>query len=173
MPSRTRKPLFEIRSSVIQGAGAFALRPIRKGTRLIEYLGERGEPPGAGYDDADGPGFSHVVLFTVDKRTVIDAGVGGNDARFFNHSCAPNCAAVIENRRIFLDALRNIGAGEELTYDYEMQRDNEDDETARRLYPCRCGTSQCRGTLLAPLPAPRQNTARRRTATKRRTQRAT
>ncbi len=144
--------MFEVRNSRISGSGAFATRRIPAGTRIIEYTGERvsHEEADSRYDEAEEGGSTHVVLFTVDSRTVIDAGVGGNDSRFINHSCAPNCEAVIERRRVFIDAIRDISPGEELTYDYEMPREGEDDETARRLWPCHCGTSQCRGTLLLP-----------------------
>jgi SET domain-containing protein len=98
-----RKPFFEIRPSLIQGHGAFAIRRIHKGTRIIEYTGERLSPLQADtrYDD-DRSERPRVLLFTVDRRTVIDAGVGGNEARyFFNHSCEPNCEAVSEKRRVF------------------------------------------------------------------------
>ena len=85
-----RKPCFDIRPSPIHGLGAFAARRIRTGTRIIEYTGERLTPSAADarYDD-DRSEHPHVLLFTVDRRTVIDAGVGGNEARYVNHSCAP------------------------------------------------------------------------------------
>jgi uncharacterized protein len=146
-----RKPCFEIRPSPIQGRGVFATRRIRKGTRLIEYTGERLTPAAANarYDD-DHSEYPHVLLFTVDRRTVIDAGVGGNEARYFNHSCAPNCEAVIENRRVYLEALRTIAAGEELTYDYQLERGRWPTAEWERRYACRCGAATCRGTMLAP-----------------------
>ncbi len=148
--SSTEEPLFEVRNSPIAGSGAFALRPIPRGTRLIEYTGERVSHKVADsrYDEAEENGLSHVVLFTVDDKIVIDAGVGGNDARFINHSCAPNCEAVIVRKRVFIDAIRDIEPGEELAYDYEMQNDGEDAETARKFWPCRCGAPNCRGTLI-------------------------
>jgi len=98
-----RPPCFEIRSSPIQGHGAFAVRRIRRGTRLIEYQGERITPreARARYDD-DQEEHPHVLLFIADERTLIDAGVGGNEARFFNHSCEPNCQAVTEDGRVYL-----------------------------------------------------------------------
>jgi hypothetical protein len=143
--------LFEIRSSPIQGLGAFATRRIRKGTRVIEYAGERITPQvaDARYDDdqAERP---HVLLFTVDKRTVIDAGVGGNEARFINHSCEPNCEAVIEAGRVYIEAVRTISVGEELTYDYRLERDGEQGPEWEQRYACRCGAKTCRGTMLAP-----------------------
>jgi len=143
---------FELRQSEIQGRGAFATRQIRKGTRIIEYTGERISPDEADrrYDDP-GMGRHHTFLFSVDKRTVIDAAVNGNDARFINHSCAPNCEAIDERKRIYIEAIRTIAPGEELVYDYGYERDGTEDEDWERLYMCKCGAPTCRGTILAPL----------------------
>jgi SET domain-containing protein len=159
-------PLFEIRSSPISGKGAFALQPIPAFTRLIEYTGERVSHAvaDARYEDEDANGYTHTVLFTVDDDTVIDAGVGGNDARFFNHSCAPNAQSRIVRKRVYLESIRDIAPGEEITYDYEIPRDGEDDETARRLWPCHCGAPTCRGTLLLPLPKARRKKPARATS---------
>ena len=142
---------FELRESTIQGRGGFAIRPIRKGTRIIEYLGERISPKEADtrYDDGK-MGRHHTFLFSVDSKTVIDAGVDGNEARFINHSCAPNCEAIDERKRIYIEAIRNIAAGEELTYDYAYERDGTEDEEWERIYMCKCGAPTCRGTILAP-----------------------
>ena len=158
-----QEPLFEIRSSAIAGKGAFALQPIPAWTRLIEYTGERigHDVADARYADEDATGYTHTVLFTVDDDTVIDAGVGGNEARFFNHSCAPNAQSRIIRKRVYLESIRDIAPGEEITYDYEIPREGEDDETARRLWPCHCGAANCRGTLLLPAPAPRRRKASR------------
>jgi SET domain-containing protein len=146
-----RTPCFDIRPSPIHGFGAFATRRIRKGARIIEYTGERLTPSAAyaRYDD-DHSEHPHVLLFTVDRRTVIDAGAGGNEARYFNHSCAPNCEAVTEQRRVYLEALRTIAAGEELTYDYQLGRGGWHPAEWARRYACRCGAASCRGTMLAP-----------------------
>ena len=143
------KPLYTLSESGIQGMGLFASRPVRKGTRIIEYIGERITDDEAAdrYDD-DSMGRHHTFLFGVGDDVVIDARVGGNDARFINHSCDPNCEAIQEDDRIFIVALRRILPGEELTYDYQLERDGESDETWASLYACRCGASNCRGTML-------------------------
>ena len=88
---------FVVRRSGIQGKGGFALRDIRKGERVAEYVGERisWKEADERYDD-DKMGRHHTFLFSVTKRTVIDAAFGGNDSRFINHSCDPNCEAVDE-----------------------------------------------------------------------------
>lgn len=149
--SPNRSDLFELRRSPIQGTGAFAIQPIPRGTRLIEYLGERISQKEADsrYDD-DEEEHPHVLLFSVDRGVAIDAAVGGNDARFFNHSCDPNCDAVIEKRRVFLETMRDVEPGEELTYDYSLTRDGLDDEESERRYACHCGARHCRGTMLEP-----------------------
>lgn len=142
---------FEVRGSRVHGMGAFALRRIKKGTRLVEYLGERithGEADQR-YEDYD-VNDNHTFLFVVDKRTVIDAGVNGNDARFINHACDPNCESEIEDRRVFIDAIRDIEPGEELNYDYQIGRERGDPPNVDEIYACRCGSSKCRGTMLWP-----------------------
>ena len=161
-------PLFEIRESDIAGRGAFALQFIPPRVRLIEYTGERvsHEVADARYAEEEAAGNYHTVLFSVDDKTVIDAGVNGNDARFFNHSCGPNCQSRIVRGRVYLETIRDIEPGEELTYDYEIPREGESDEVAREKYPCFCGAENCRGTLLLPAPKPKRQT--RRSAAKKR-----
>ena len=161
----SQEPLFEIRSSPLAGKGAFATQPIPAWTRLIEYTGERvsHEVADARYEDDEAAGNTHTVLFTVDDKTVIDAGVGGNEARFFNHSCGPNCQSRIVRKRVYLETIKDIEPGEELTYDYEIPREGESDETARRKWPCHCGAPNCRGTLLLPLPKTRTARSKKRT----------
>ncbi|HEU4603824.1 MAG TPA: SET domain-containing protein-lysine N-methyltransferase [Steroidobacteraceae bacterium] len=141
--------LVEARTSGIHGTGVYAIAPIKKGTRIIEYLGER-----ISHAEADaryeqkGDDDGHTFLFIASNRTVIDAGVDGNDARFINHSCNPNCESVIENSRVFIDAIRNIKPGEELGYDYQLTWESTDDPEELALYACRCGAKRCRGTML-------------------------
>jgi hypothetical protein len=153
-------PLFEARTSPIHGTGVFAIRRIRTGTRIIEYVGERVSHAEADrrYQRKDAND-NHTFLFIVDRRTVIDAGVGGNAARFINHSCAPNCETVIEDRRVFIYALRDIAAGEELAYDYLIQREPDDPPDVEAVFRCCCGAPVCRGTMLAPKGMPRRNRA--------------
>jgi len=151
-PAPTANKYFKLRRSSIQGRGAFATRPIKRGTRIIEYTGERisHEEADRRYDDG-GMGRHHTFLFSIDKQTVIDAAVDGNDARFINHSCAPNCEAIDERKHIYIEAIRDIAPGEELTYDYAYERDGTEDEEWERLYLCKCGAATCRGTILAPM----------------------
>lgn len=157
-----RQPFFEVRRSPVHGLGAFALRRIDKGTRIIEYLGERVSHREADrrYEGKDADD-AHTFLFIVDGRTVIDAGVGGNEARFLNHSCNPNCESVIEKRRVYIEALRTIEPGEEMTYDYQIQREDDDPPGIEEIFACRCGFPQCRGTMLWPPDPPPRKRARR------------
>ena len=169
--SRSRErnaPPIEVRASLLHGLGVFATRRIRRGTRIIEYVGERVSHSEADrryeHKDADD---AHTFLFIVDARTVIDAGVDGNEARFVNHACDPNCESVIEDRRVFIEALRTIQPGEELTYDYQIQREMDDPPDVDAIFACRCGSARCRGSMLWPprrLKAPAGASARSRTA---------
>lgn len=146
---RRRAPLFEVRHSPIHGYGVFAARRIRKGTTIVEYLGDRvsHEQADARYEDKD-PNDNHTFLFTVDAKTVIDAGVDGNEARYINHACDPNCESTTLNKRIFIEAIRTIQPGEELSYDYQIQRDSDDAPNVDEIYACRCGAENCRGSML-------------------------
>jgi SET domain-containing protein len=141
---------FAIRRSGVHGKGAFALRPIRKGTRLVEYVGESISPKESDlrYDDTNVKNH-HTFLFSVDNRKVIDATYGGNESRFINHSCDPNCDAVIEKRRVYIEANRTIRKGEELAYDYNYERTPKTTKADEKLYKCRCGSPECRGTILS------------------------
>ena len=146
---RPTTPLFEVRHSRVHGHGVFALRRIRKGTNIIEYLGERvshelADARYAGKDPLDG----HTFLFTVDGKTVIDAGVNGNEARFVNHGCDPNCQTVQIGAQIFIEAIRTVQPGEELAYDYRIQRDDDDPANIDDVFRCLCGAKNCRGSML-------------------------
>jgi len=162
--ARARAPVFAVRRSKVHGKGVFALRAIAKGTRIIEYLGERishreADERYADHEETD----NHTFLFSVDRALVIDAGVDGNEARFINHSCDPNCESVIERRRVFIEAIRRIEPGEELCYDYQIGRERGDPPNVDEIYACRCGAAQCRGTMLWP-PRPKERAARKKRA---------
>jgi SET domain-containing protein len=145
-------PLVVVRRSPIQGRGVFARVDIPRGKRIIEYVGERitDAEATARYDD-EKMARHHTFLFGVSDDLVIDANRVGNEARFINHSCDPNCESVIVGKRVYIYARRRIPAGAELLYDYWYTTD----ETCTmadllRLYPCACGSPKCRGTLARP-----------------------
>jgi hypothetical protein len=144
---------FRIRNSKIAGRGAFATRRIRKGQQIIEYVGERitEKESDRRYPDDDKMERHHTFLFAVEGGMVIDASFGGNEARFINHSCDPNCDAIEEDGgRIFIEANRTIQPGEELAYDYQYARDPGDGPEEEAVYPCHCGSPKCRGTIMEP-----------------------
>src|SRR5260221_781807 len=155
-----RLPLFEVRHSRIHGYGVFAARRIRKGTTVIEYLGDRvsHDEADARYEDKD-PNDNHTFLFTVDSKIVIDGGVGGNEARYINHGCDPNCASTTQKKRIYVEAIRTIQPGEELAYDYQIERDPEDPPNVDDIFACRCGAAKCRGSMLVARKKPRKKAA--------------
>jgi SET domain-containing protein len=161
-----RTPLFEVRHSPIHGYGVFALRRIRKGTTVTEYLGDRisHAEADARYESKTADD-NHTFLFTVDARTVIDGGVGGNDARYINHGCDPNCESATANRRVFIEAIRTIEPGDELAYDYQIQRDPDDPPNVDEVFACRCGAANCRGSMLEPLKAAAPKKKRKKVGT--------
>ena len=160
------QPMYRVRRSGIHGKGVYATRHIPKGTRIVEYLGERisHAQADARYEEK-GQDDGHTFLFVVSSKVVIDAGVNGNDARFINHSCDPNCETVIEGGRVFIEALRDIRKGEELGYEYGLTWESTDDPDELANYACRCGAAKCRGSMLDPVPLDKKR--RRKKAAKR------
>jgi uncharacterized protein len=163
----TTSDLIEVRRSGVHGLGVFAAKPIAKGTRIIEYVGDR-----VSHDEADrryevkDANDSHTFLFIVDSKTVIDAGTDGNDARFFNHSCDPNCESTVEKKRVYIEAIRDIALGTELTYDYQIYREEGDPENIDDVFACRCGFPNCRGTMLWPPEPKKKRKARKKAVAK-------
>ena len=146
----------QTRRSGVHGKGVFAVQPIAEGETLIEYVGEIISWPEAQARHPHDPGNpNHTFYFHVDEDHVIDALYGGNSSRWINHACDPNCEAEEQNGRIFIKALRNIEAGEELNYDYGLIIDERYTPKLKAEYPCWCGSAKCRGTLLAPKRARR------------------
>ncbi|HYD91321.1 MAG TPA: SET domain-containing protein-lysine N-methyltransferase [Flavobacterium sp.] len=143
------QPYHVVRNSKIHGKGVFAKRPIRKGTKIIEYTGNvvsRKEADRIGTITENG--HTHTMLFTIDDNRVIDGNTGG-DARFINHSCDPNCEAVQYDDRIFIESLRAIPKGQELTYDYHLEVPGKITKKVMKEYECFCGSPNCRGTQIA------------------------
>ena len=124
-----------IRPSRIHAVGVFTTAPIRRGARVVEYSGPRltAEEANRLYDGA-----SRTYLYGLDDgKTVID---GEGMGAYLNHSCDPNCEVDEIKNRVWLLAIRNIAAGEELVWDYNLY---DDDDPA----PCHCGSPKCRGTM--------------------------
>jgi hypothetical protein len=146
----------QVRRSGVHGKGVFATTAIAAGERLLEYTGEIiswAEALERHPHDPSNP--HHTFYFHVDEAHVIDAKVGGNSSRWINHSCEPNCEATQDGQRVFIHALRDIAEGEELFYDYGLVIDEPLSPQLKADYPCWCGHTSCRGTLLATLaPSP-------------------
>ena len=149
----------ELRRSPIQGIGAFARTDIPKGTRLIDYAGEKitNAESDRRYPEEDKSQRHHTFLFILNTKQVVDAAYDGNAAMFINHSCDPNCETFIERGVIWIDSLRDIRKGEELTYDYMYDTDRSyTDDDLFRYYGCACGTKKCRGTIVMTKRRPKK-----------------
>ena len=148
----------EARQSDIHGNGVFAIAPIEKGERVVEYKGKRRTHEEVDADDTGDVDSGHTFLFTLNDEYIVDGNRRGNIARWINHSCAPNCQAQIEEHagddrrrdRIEILALRDIAEGEELTYDYGIRLDVPHTARLKKLWACRCGAAACTGTMLKP-----------------------
>jgi len=144
-----------IRSSAIHAAGCYTTRSIKKGERVCEYDGPRMTKDVA--DERYADRFVTYLFGYGDGNMVID---GFGAAMFINHSCAPNCETEDDNDHIFVSALRDIAAGEELTYEYNLY-DSDDEEGS-----CHCGAPNCRGTMFSDLELARRAKNAKKTARK-------
>ena len=152
------------RLSTIHGNGVFADELIRKGERIVRYKGKvrSHAQVDAAYGDIDDNG--HTFLFTLNDDYVIDANVDGNVARWINHSCSPNCEAVVEENengkprkdKVFIEAIRTIQPGEELTYNYGIVLSEPHTAKMKKIWGCKCGSKKCTGTMLQPKPKPKR-----------------
>lgn len=142
---------YEVRRSDIHGNGVFARRKIDAGERIVEYEGERisSEESAIRADQGGGP-INHTFFFSLADGNVIDGGSGGNDSRYINHACEPNCEAYEEDRRVFVYSLQEIEQGEELNYNYALIYEERHTAAVKKLFECRCGAPSCTGTMLAP-----------------------
>ena len=148
------------RLSPIHGNGVFADEAIRKGDRIVRYKGKLRTHDEVDQAYADVEENGHTFLFTLNDDFVIDANIDGNVARWINHSCNPNCEAVIQENdkgkrhkdKVFIEAVRDIAEGEELTYNYGIVLDEPYTDEVKALWGCRCGQANCTGTMLQPKP---------------------
>ena len=149
-PKPTNPPLRTfVRRSPIHGRGVFAKVDIPKGERVIEYKARKitwAQADRWYADDESKP--SHTFLFTLDDKYVLDGNKDANSARWINHSCNPNCESDIVDGRIWIESIRNIKAGDELFYDYNITLETPHTPAEKRRWSCRCGSKNCRGTLL-------------------------
>ena len=157
------KHLIAVRNSRIQGKGVFAISRIPKGRRIIEYVGDviTNEEAEKRYDD-DPAERHHTFLFELDDDRCVDAAHGGNISRFINHSCSPNCEALIDGEHIYIFSLKNIQPGVELAYDYRYEVSGRHTRVLKEYYACCCGSPRCRGTILRPPRKKRKKTGPRK-----------
>ena len=140
----------QVRKSGVHGRGVFAVQDIPKGAFVVEYLGEIISAQEAEDRHPHNPADpNHTFYFQIDEDRVIDGLRGGNASRWINHSCMPNCEPEVKDGRVYISALSNIAAGEELNYDYGLVIDERITKKLKAQYPCWCGSSNCRATLLA------------------------
>ncbi len=141
----------QVRNSEVHGKGVFAMQNIAVGELIMEYAGEviswaealRRHP-----HDPSNP--QHTFYFHIDDTHVIDGKFGGNSSRWINHACEPNCEADETDGRVFIRALHDIAAGQELSFDYGLIIDDRHTAKLKAEYACWCNAKTCRGTMLAP-----------------------
>lgn len=139
-----------VKTSSIHGRGVFAKSTIPKGTRIFEYRGERVLKSGLAADLAAGI-TSLAYVMNLNETTAIDGERGGNDARFINHSCDPNCEVLYFNETPYIYSIRQIDTDEELSFDYQYDAGPDaflSEEEKKKWFPCCCGAKNCRGTLI-------------------------
>ena len=156
-------PWHLVKQSTLHGKGVFAARDIPAGTNVLEYTGKRITPEQADELHPVNPDDPfHTFFFALSSGKVIDGGDKGNDARWINHSCGPNCEAQENNsgKRVYIVALHDIKAGTELFYDYGLIMDGRLTKKLKQQYLCLCGTGECRGTMLA-LPKKKTKSAKK------------
>lgn len=147
--SKPQLPIYLVKTSPIHGRGVFALRAIEPGTAIIEYTGERIslEEGNRRRDDRDPLNLTY--FFTLNDGRLIDGAVNGNEARFINHSCEPNCEAIEhEDGSVWIHSLRPIARGEELSYDYALIYEGRHTVAIKRAFTCHCGAPSCSGSML-------------------------
>ena len=145
---RGESDFVEVRGSEIHGRGVYCIEPIEKEQYFIEYVGnlidkeESERRAWEQFEKHEETGAAAVYIFNLTKKWDLDGNVEWNPARLVNHSCEPNSEAIQDGKRVYLQALRDIEVGEEITFDYGFDIDCYQD------HPCRCGSDQCVGYIV-------------------------
>lgn len=139
----TPKAALVVKGSRIHGRGVFATGHVKRAVRLVEYMGQRER-----WSTFSDQKSAYVWLMYTNNGFVIDPRINGNLARFINHSCKPNCKAVLIEKRVFIETLRKIQADEEITLDYSVSLGRKPTRKDLLRFQCICDSSNCRGTLL-------------------------
>ncbi len=125
------------------------MRKIPSETKIIQYKGKKISDSEA--DRRFGNNLSepnHTFFFSLENGKVIDGNDQGNDSKWINHSCDPNCESREEKGKIFIYALKEIESGEELFYDYSLFIDQKITKAIKNAHKCECGSKNCRKTML-------------------------
>ena len=150
-PAKIKSVPYEVRRSPVHGNGVFATRDIEPGERIDEYKGERISADESALRAQAGAGpVNHTFFFSLADGRVIDGGSRGNDARFINHACEPNCEAQEDKGKVHIYALQPIAQGEELNYNYALIYEERHTPAVKKAFACRCGAPSCTGSMLAP-----------------------
>ena len=140
-----------VKNSAVHGKGVFAKKIIPKGTRIYEYAGKRVLKNNLVQDLANGL-TSLMYVMNLSETTAIDGERDGNDARFINHSCSPNCEVYFFDDIPYIYAMQDIETGAEISFDYNLGLAKPEEITVvqkKELYPCNCGAANCRQTLIS------------------------
>ena len=134
--------LYKIGYSKINNKGLFANKDIKKGTKIIDYIGKiitkKETDRNPKFDNSKA-----IYLFGINKKYDLDGNFSFNTARLINHSCEPNCEVFGEGLKVWIFAMKNIKKGEELSYDYGFSFDQD-----YKNYPCNCGSKNCAGYII-------------------------
>jgi len=136
--------LYKIKKSGIdnKGRGLYATRDIKEGTKIIDYVGKlitkKQTQDSDKYDNS-----KPIYLFTINKKYDLDGDYNFNTARLINHSCNPNCEVVGKGLKLWIESIKNIKKGEELSYDYGFSFDKDFKD-----YPCKCNSENCCGYIV-------------------------
>ena len=134
--------LYKIKKSKIDKNGLYANRDIKKGTRIIEYKGKIITAKKSENDPKFDNGKA-IYLFNINKRFDLDGNFKFNTARLINHSCNPNCEVVGKGLKLWIESIKDIKKGEELSYDYGFSFDEDFKD-----YPCKCNSKNCCGFIV-------------------------
>ena len=134
--------LYKIKKSNIDKRGLYATKDIKKGTKIIEYVGKiiskKESNQNSKFDNE-----KDIYLFNLNNRYDLDGDFKFNTARLINHSCDPNCEVEGVGLKLWISAIKNIKKGEELTYDYGFSYDKD-----YKQFPCKCGKPKCAGYIV-------------------------
>ena len=134
--------LYKIGKSVIDNKGLYASKDIKKGTKIINYVGKiitkKETDTNPKFDNGKA-----IYLYNLNSKYDLDGDFKYNTARLINHSCDPNCEVDGKGLKLWISAIKDIKKGDELTYDYGFSFDED-----YRQFPCKCASKYCCGYIV-------------------------